>query len=196
MDVHATADRELVVIHDATVDGTIDGHGRIDEMTLEQIKPLDAAHWFVPSCGTCHGNPEESYAYRGYATGKRPLPRRLARTFSPNDFRIPTLCEVLETFPDVLINIEIKATARTRSRTRRSWPRFSRSSAVPPTRSWCPSWTTPWSGSSSSPRTSAPLRGPARRRRSGPAARGRSPELRIPGTTLSRCRWCSRASPW
>jgi glycerophosphoryl diester phosphodiesterase len=110
LDVHATADRELVVVHDATVDRTTDGQGRVDAMTLEQIKALDAAHWFVPRCGTCHGLPPSRYAYRGFATGDRPIPRRLA-AFEPNDFRIPTLREVLEEFPEVLINIEIKATA-------------------------------------------------------------------------------------
>ena len=111
IDVHATADRELVVLHDATVDRTTNGTGRVDQMTLAQIKALDAAHWFVPDCGTCHGRPDEEYAYRGFATGARPLPNRLAREFDPNDFTIPTLREVLETFPDELINIEIKATA-------------------------------------------------------------------------------------
>jgi glycerophosphoryl diester phosphodiesterase len=111
IDVHATADGEIVVLHDATVDRTTDGSGRVDAMTLEQIKALDAAHWFVPGCGTCHGRPDADYAYRGYATGERRLPGRLRRRFSPNDFRIPTLREVLQTFPDALINIEIKATA-------------------------------------------------------------------------------------
>jgi glycerophosphoryl diester phosphodiesterase len=110
LDVHATADRELVVIHDATVDRTTDGHGRIDAMTLEQVKALDAAHWFVPGCGTCHGMAPSRSPYRGFATGDRPIPARLAR-FEPNDFRIPTLREVLEAFPEALINIEIKATA-------------------------------------------------------------------------------------
>jgi glycerophosphoryl diester phosphodiesterase len=111
LDVHATADRELVVIHDATVDRTTDGTGRVDAMTLEQIKALDAAFWFVPGCGTCHGRPAEDYKYRGYATGERQMPASLASDFEPNDFRIPTLREVLKTFPDTLINIEIKATA-------------------------------------------------------------------------------------
>ena len=109
LDVHATADGELVVLHDATVDRTTNGSGRVDQMTLEQIKALDAAHWFVPDCGTCHGRPDSEYAYRGFATGSRPIPPELA-AFEPNDFRIPTLREVLETFPDELINIEIKAT--------------------------------------------------------------------------------------
>jgi glycerophosphoryl diester phosphodiesterase len=110
LDVHATADRELVVIHDATVDRTTDGSGRIDQMTLEQVKALDAAYWFVPDCGTCHGRPADAYAYRGFATGARPIPRELAE-FGPGDFKIPTLREVLEAFPRDFINIEIKATA-------------------------------------------------------------------------------------
>ena len=110
LDVHATADGELVVIHDATVDRTTNGEGRVDEMTVEEIKKLDAAHWFVPGCGTCAEKSESLYSYRGYATGERSIPRDLRR-FEPNDFKIPTLREVLETFPKDLINIEIKATA-------------------------------------------------------------------------------------
>src|SRR5918999_3789878 len=110
LDVHATADRELVVIHDATVDRTTNGTGRIDSMTLEQVKALDAAYWFVPDCGTCHGRPNDAYAYRGFATGARPMTRQLAE-FGPGDFKIPTLREVLEAFPRDFINIEIKATA-------------------------------------------------------------------------------------
>lgn len=73
LDVHATADRELVVLHDATVDRTTNGSGRVDQMTLAQIKTLDAAPWFMPGCGTCHGRPAEEYAYRGFATGERPI---------------------------------------------------------------------------------------------------------------------------
>jgi glycerophosphoryl diester phosphodiesterase len=40
LDVRKTADGYLVVMHDATVDRTTDGHGRIDEMTLEEIQEL------------------------------------------------------------------------------------------------------------------------------------------------------------
>ncbi|MGH2739053.1 MAG: glycerophosphodiester phosphodiesterase [Actinomycetota bacterium] len=110
LDVHATSDREIVVLHDATVDRTTDGSGAVDEMTLEEIQKLDAAHWFVPGCGTCLDEPKSAYAYRGFATGKRPIPKRLGE-FAPSDFTIPTLREVFETFPDMLINVEIKATA-------------------------------------------------------------------------------------
>ena len=110
LDVHATADGELVVIHDATVDRTTNGEGRVDQMTLEEIKKLDAAHWFIPDCGTCVEESNSLYTYRGYATGVRPIPPELSG-FQPNDFKIPTLREVLDTFPRDFINIEIKATA-------------------------------------------------------------------------------------
>jgi glycerophosphoryl diester phosphodiesterase len=111
LDVHATADRQLVVLHDATVDRTTNGMGRVDEKTVAQMKELDAAHWFVPDCGTCHDRPDASYEYRGYATGERPLPEELEEAgFVPNDFRIPKLREVFETFKGVMINIEIKST--------------------------------------------------------------------------------------
>jgi glycerophosphoryl diester phosphodiesterase len=110
LDVHATADGELVVIHDSTVDRTTNGTGRIDQLTLEQVKRLDAAYWFIPGCGTCRGRPAEDYPYRGFATGEHPIPEELG-PFEPNDFRIPTLREVLETFPRDLVNIEIKSTA-------------------------------------------------------------------------------------
>ena len=110
LDVHMTADGELVVIHDATVDRTTNGEGRVDSMTLEELKELDAAHWFVPNCGTCHDEADSAYSYRGIATGQKRMRGQL-RKFEANDFKIPTLREVLETFPDDLINIEIKATA-------------------------------------------------------------------------------------
>ena len=112
IDVHATSDRELVVIHDATVDRTTNGTGAVDEMTLEDIQKLDAAHWFVPDCGTCHGEPAGAYTLRGYATGERELPKKWRKKgFTQRDFTVPTLREVLEMFPNELINIEIKATA-------------------------------------------------------------------------------------
>ena len=110
IDVHATADRELVVLHDDTVDRTTNGKGRVDAMTLEEIQKLDAAHWFVEGCGTCHGKPAADYGLRGYATGERKLNGRM-KQYSPSDFTIPTLREVLQTFPDDFINIEIKSTA-------------------------------------------------------------------------------------
>lgn len=41
-DVRQTKDGELVLLHDATVDRTTHGHGRISDLTLAQAKALDA----------------------------------------------------------------------------------------------------------------------------------------------------------
>lgn len=47
-DVHMTKDGELVVIHDDSVDRTTDGCGRVRDMSLAEIKGLDAGDWFGP----------------------------------------------------------------------------------------------------------------------------------------------------
>lgn len=46
LDVHMTKDKELVVIHDETVDRTTNGTGVVKKMKLEDIKRLDAGSWF------------------------------------------------------------------------------------------------------------------------------------------------------
>ena len=43
-DVQQTKDEKLVVIHDETVDRTTDGTGMVKDMTLEQIRELDAGN--------------------------------------------------------------------------------------------------------------------------------------------------------
>ena len=48
LDVQRSADAQLVCIHDDTVDRTTDGSGRVGDMTLEQLKLLDAGRWFAP----------------------------------------------------------------------------------------------------------------------------------------------------
>lgn len=45
-DVHLSANRIPVVIHDASVDATTDGSGLVGEMTLAQLKELDAGSYF------------------------------------------------------------------------------------------------------------------------------------------------------
>lgn len=42
IDVHLTRDQQLVVIHDQTVDRTTDGHGAVSDLSLQEIKQLDA----------------------------------------------------------------------------------------------------------------------------------------------------------
>jgi glycerophosphoryl diester phosphodiesterase len=46
LDVHVSKDDQLVVMHDATVDRTTDGHGYLRDMTLSEIRGLDAGSWF------------------------------------------------------------------------------------------------------------------------------------------------------
>jgi glycerophosphoryl diester phosphodiesterase len=41
-DVRVTKDGEFVLLHDATVDRTTNGHGRIGELSLAQVRALDA----------------------------------------------------------------------------------------------------------------------------------------------------------
>src|SRR3954464_2038873 len=58
MDVHATADGELVVCHDATVDATTETTGAISTMSLEKVRRLDNAYRFAADGG---------FPYRGRA---------------------------------------------------------------------------------------------------------------------------------
>lgn len=46
LDVHLTKDGYLVVIHDETVDRTTNGTGEIRNLTLAEIKAMDAGSWF------------------------------------------------------------------------------------------------------------------------------------------------------
>jgi glycerophosphoryl diester phosphodiesterase len=49
LDVRLCADGVPVVIHDATVDGTTNGSGRVADMTLTELKELDAGSGFDPA---------------------------------------------------------------------------------------------------------------------------------------------------
>ncbi len=100
LDVHCTADGELVVCHDARVDRTTDGSGLVAHMTLAEIRALDNSYWFVPGAGAVTGRPDTDYPLRGRA---------------PDDpeLGIPTLRQVFEAFPGVLLNLDIKQTAPT-----------------------------------------------------------------------------------
>jgi glycerophosphoryl diester phosphodiesterase len=83
MDVHATRDGEVVVIHDPTLDRTTSGTGPVSERSLAEIREVDAGHRFTPDGGA-------SYPYRG------------------KGIRVPTLAEVLTSFPQARVNVEIK----------------------------------------------------------------------------------------
>ncbi len=104
MDVYQSADNHLVILHDLTVDRTTNGTGNVADLTLAELRALDAAYWFVTDAGTPHNRPVEDYAFRGIATGEKPPPPG----YSAGDFRIPTLEEALARFPHNRINLELK----------------------------------------------------------------------------------------
>ncbi len=98
LDVHATADGQLVVCHDATVDRTTNGRGPITSMTLEELRRLDNAFWWTPGSVVDPGRDDSDYPLRGRAPADRAL-------------GIATLDEVLAAFPGVILNLDIKQTA-------------------------------------------------------------------------------------
>lgn len=46
LDVHLSKDRQIVIIHDETVDRTSNGKGYVKDMTVEELKALDASAGF------------------------------------------------------------------------------------------------------------------------------------------------------
>jgi glycerophosphoryl diester phosphodiesterase len=83
LDVHSTADGEVVCLHDDTVDRTTDGSGPVNDMTLTELRALDAGYDFSPDGGA-------SFPFRGQG------------------IQVPTLAEVLEAHPNAWWSIEIK----------------------------------------------------------------------------------------
>ncbi|HEY8569562.1 glycerophosphodiester phosphodiesterase, partial [Microbulbifer sp.] len=82
MDVHASADDELVLMHDDTVDRTTDGKGAIRDKTLQELRQLNVAYNWSQDGNT--------YPYR------------------ENPQRIVTVDEVFKTFPNYPMVIELK----------------------------------------------------------------------------------------
>jgi glycerophosphoryl diester phosphodiesterase len=85
LDVHLSADSELVVIHDSSVSRTTGRRGRVENMSLAEIRKLDAGFKFTMD----HGR---TFPYRG------------------KGLRVPTLGEVLDAFPELWTTVEIKQT--------------------------------------------------------------------------------------
>ena len=48
IDVRASADGQIVVIHDATLERTTDAQGAVQDLPLETIRRADAGGWFAP----------------------------------------------------------------------------------------------------------------------------------------------------
>jgi glycerophosphoryl diester phosphodiesterase len=97
LDVHATADRQIVVCHDETVDRTTNHRGAIADLTLAQLRDMDNAYWWIAGATVTLGREPDEYVERG----KAPVNR---------EFGIVTLEEVVERFPGVLLNLDLKRT--------------------------------------------------------------------------------------
>ena len=82
MDAHMTADGEIILIHDHTVDRTTNGTGDVRQMTLAEVQSLDAGWYWT----------EDNQTY----------------PFRDQGITIPTLREVFESFPEYPMIIEIK----------------------------------------------------------------------------------------
>jgi glycerophosphoryl diester phosphodiesterase len=83
LDVQRTADGEIVVFHDPTLDRTTSGRGAIASRTLADLRQLDAGVRFTPDGGRTY-----PFRERGIA--------------------VPTLREILAEFPRTPIIVEIK----------------------------------------------------------------------------------------
>lgn len=109
MEPHKTSNAPVSDFNDPPEDPHVNPDAFIMNQTLAELKAFDFAYKFRP--GTGHygyphgGAPAEEYIYRGIATGDKPPPAG----YTPNDFRIPTLREVLEAFPDTPLNVDMKA---------------------------------------------------------------------------------------
>ncbi len=77
-DLRFSKDKVVMVIHDATVDRTTNGSGKVSDFTSAELKQLDAGGWF-------------GKVYEGLK-----IP-----TFEE-------FCDLMKLYPDVLLNVEIK----------------------------------------------------------------------------------------
>ncbi len=91
LDIQTTREGELVVVHDTTVDRTTNGTGPVSSFTLEELRKLDAGYHFTPDEG-------QTFPFRG------------------KGHIIPTLAEVLEQFPTLRVNIDLKESTAVRER--------------------------------------------------------------------------------
>ncbi len=82
-DARLTADGHVVLFHDDSVEGQTDGSGRVEDLTLAEIRSLDAGYWWTDDKGS-------SYPYRG------------------KGHKVPTLAEALAAFPGARFNVDMK----------------------------------------------------------------------------------------
>jgi glycerophosphoryl diester phosphodiesterase len=83
LDLHLSRDGRLVVMHDPTVEATTGGEGALRDLTLVQIRSLDAGYSWTDD-GGC------TFPFRGHG------------------INVPILEEVLTAFPEMRLSIDIK----------------------------------------------------------------------------------------
>ncbi len=103
LNVMLTKDGVLIVQHDDSVDRLTNSTGKIADMTFDEVHTLDNAYWFSDGC-VCRELDEAAYVWRGVRTGAKPPPEG----YTADDFAVPTLRELIETYPDIPLNIEIE----------------------------------------------------------------------------------------
>ncbi|MEI6453900.1 MAG: glycerophosphodiester phosphodiesterase family protein, partial [Actinomycetes bacterium] len=67
LDVDMTADGELVVCHDETVNRTTNGQGEICDLNFGQLQELDNAYAWIPGADVTPDQAAEDYPLRGRA---------------------------------------------------------------------------------------------------------------------------------
>lgn len=82
IDIRISRDNEVIVIHDERVDRTTDGAGKVFDHKLVNLKKLDAAYRFK--------HPKSGHTYRS------------------NSIKLPTLLELFEAYPNILVHIDVK----------------------------------------------------------------------------------------
>lgn len=94
LDVKLSADGQAVVIHDPTVDRTTDGHGRVKDLTLAQLKALEAGSFFAE---TYRGERIPTLEEVFEAVGQRTLINvELTNYSTPRDRLVDTVCALVQ----------------------------------------------------------------------------------------------------
>jgi glycerophosphoryl diester phosphodiesterase len=99
LDVRRTADGQLVIIHDATVDRTTNGQGPVAALPYRQLAALDAGYCAAPGLG--RGTAPARLCRDPAAAGRFPL--------RGQGHHIPLLTDVLQVLPaTTVLGIEVK----------------------------------------------------------------------------------------
>ena len=96
LDAKLSSDRQVVVIHDATVDRTTGARGRVRDLSLAQLKKLDAGSFFGAQFG---GEPLPTLAEVFAAVGQRVLINvELTNYANPGDGLVARVCALVKEF--------------------------------------------------------------------------------------------------